>query len=584
MKKFQCMALGLFLSFAFLFSFSTPISAAQVDGLNKGDSQVQMERSSVTGLKLNNNLLAGNYKKIDLPKNLKPANSAPTKDSNSRTNENQLQASNTPPVAGLEYAILNPETLKNGEITTDTQIAWLWSYNGQDYSYDPDGDPITGYYFGGIPAGYVLGELVDNSGNAFGFVTQCSDAGHYDLQFQVADSRGAFSDIVVYSFDVVNVEDYISFTGTFSSQNDVQTHNVTIDFSKTPSVAVCLVRTDFNGVAADIKDSGNNIVETLDVKGDTGKGEYSGRSWVVLNRPTDSADICNYSIDIKPLNSDTGSYTLSIGSSDYIEAMTSGVKNAVLLSYFAPAIIDVIGENYTKTTNRGNVYVGKYIPNKKESFYEFTGTGAMTISVFSDDSNLRFKILNSELQMLYDSNTDNNAHRTKFLDTRKAGEKVKITTQSGENYYLVVYTPENLQTPETTFQDYSFFMGVGEPFISGNIVRVTAPSVTATESTYSPYVSFTVSGMPSTASPYQIGVSNEDGSAASKLGTWNLKRSDSSTVYSGYNVLTTKIPYDWGSSQQLKLGGTWNFRFLSRYSTSTLQPEISFSYLFELGD
>lgn len=478
-------------------------------------------------------------------------------------------------MAGLEYYVLNPESLKNGQITTDTQIAWLWSYNGKNYSYDPDGDPITGYYFAGIPKGYVLGMLKDNSGTPFGFVTQCSDARHYDLQFQVADGKGAFSNVVVYSFDVVNVEDYTSFTGTFQSKDEVQTHSVTIDFSKTPSVAVCLVRTDFKGVTADIKDSGNNIVKTINIDGDTGNQGYSGSSWVTFSKPSGSPDVCNYSVDVKPLGSDTGSYTLSVGSSDYIEAMISGVKNSVPVSYYAESM-----GTYKKTTNKNNVCIINYNPNKKESFYKFTGAGEMTISALSDDPNLRFKILNSELQSLYDSNTDNNAHRTKCLTNRQACEKVKVTTQQGETYYLVLYTPKALQTTQTTYQGGCVYLTVGEPALSVDGLHITIPSVSATRTDYSQYVPFTISDVPSTASPYRIDVIAD----SDKLGNWDIKRSDSDTVYSGYCISKTNIPYDWDSNQHLKLSGTWYFRYLSRFQTSTIQPKILFTYLYEIGD
>lgn len=50
---------------------------------------------------------------------------------------------NQPPIAGLKYLILNSDSLLDGQITTQTQIAWLWSYNGEDFSYDPDGDEIS---------------------------------------------------------------------------------------------------------------------------------------------------------------------------------------------------------------------------------------------------------------------------------------------------------------------------------------------------------------------------------------------------------------------------------------------------------
>lgn len=44
---------------------------------------------------------------------------------------------NQPPVAELQVSILNPESMIGGKFTTQTQIAWLWSYNGQDFTYDP---------------------------------------------------------------------------------------------------------------------------------------------------------------------------------------------------------------------------------------------------------------------------------------------------------------------------------------------------------------------------------------------------------------------------------------------------------------
>lgn len=51
---------------------------------------------------------------------------------------------NTPPVADLVPVILNEETLKDGNITTLTQIAFFWTDGETDFTYDPDGDMIVG--------------------------------------------------------------------------------------------------------------------------------------------------------------------------------------------------------------------------------------------------------------------------------------------------------------------------------------------------------------------------------------------------------------------------------------------------------
>lgn len=81
---------------------------------------------------------------------------------------------NHPPIAGLKYLILNSDSLLDGQITTQTQIAWLWSYNGEDFSYDPDGDEIS-HNLDGISSSDIVGFL---SGD-IGFVTQFSTPAQY---------------------------------------------------------------------------------------------------------------------------------------------------------------------------------------------------------------------------------------------------------------------------------------------------------------------------------------------------------------------------------------------------------------------
>lgn len=115
------------------------------------------------------------------------------------SNDIQTQADNQAPVAALKYTVLNPDSLINGNFTTETQIAWLWSYNGENFTYDPDGDAITDIKIGGIPNSAIIGTITGN----LGFATQFSTPGQYQMTYQVQDSNGAWSNIVKF---VINIE------------------------------------------------------------------------------------------------------------------------------------------------------------------------------------------------------------------------------------------------------------------------------------------------------------------------------------------------------------------------------------------
>ena len=105
---------------------------------------------------------------------------------------------NTPPVAELYAVILNPESVVNGNLTTATQIAWLWEYGDQHFTYDPDGDEIVSRSLNGVSSSDILGYL---SGD-IGFVTQFQTPAQYIMTFQVQDENGAWSNVAQYTFAI----------------------------------------------------------------------------------------------------------------------------------------------------------------------------------------------------------------------------------------------------------------------------------------------------------------------------------------------------------------------------------------------
>lgn len=100
-------------------------------------------------------------------------NSIKNNEINISSNENRNNGASlmAAPIPGLDTIVINPETLKNGQPTTDTLIAWLYA------DIDSDGDTIVNRQIGGFPWAYFLGELSDGSG----FVTQFTDPDSYTL-------------------------------------------------------------------------------------------------------------------------------------------------------------------------------------------------------------------------------------------------------------------------------------------------------------------------------------------------------------------------------------------------------------------
>ena len=107
---------------------------------------------------------------------------------------------NSAPIAGLTYAVANPESIVNGSFTTDTIIYWLWNDGTTAYTYDPDGDDITNILIDGV-YDYILGNVTIGD-EVVGFATQITEAAEHELFYQVVDSNGNYSNVVYYTFEI----------------------------------------------------------------------------------------------------------------------------------------------------------------------------------------------------------------------------------------------------------------------------------------------------------------------------------------------------------------------------------------------
>ncbi|AGF58209.1 hypothetical protein B0P06_003479 [Clostridium saccharoperbutylacetonicum] len=153
------------------------------------DSNIKIGKFTKTDV--NDALLSNQQNSTKEKINFKTSNSIASV-SSIETTTTTPSAVDVKPIAQLRYAILNPASLKNGQITTDTQIAWLWSYNGQNYTYDPNGYKITNVNIDGTPgvSDSIIGTLTGN----IGFATQFKTPGQYILKFKCMNDHNVWSD------------------------------------------------------------------------------------------------------------------------------------------------------------------------------------------------------------------------------------------------------------------------------------------------------------------------------------------------------------------------------------------------------
>lgn len=476
-------------------------------------------------------------------------------------------ATRTIPVVSLKPVALNTDSLKDGQITTETQIAWLWDYA------DADGDTIMKRYLGGFPGAYYLGDL----NNELGFVTQFDNPGHYTVLYQVMDSAGEVSEVVGYEFDVVPVENYQIIEGNFSAENEIQTYNVAVDFTNMDTAAFCLVRTGKSNASMTILDAEGTELAVR------GTSMSSSRRWYFLDKPSSDTTVATYTIKVKAISYDSSGtdYRIMIGSKEDAEPMISGLENAVW--------IDLYSEE------KGNQFFTYYTPNRDESWYRFTADGTMVFTLLTYYPQIRFQIRDvNDLYVLFDSNDVDNAdvHKTKFCTSSYGhAEKARLTTTIGQDYYLVVYSPSLISTQD--FIEKTMNITVGKPnMLSSSTTVYASSSLRATATGYSSaaniYVGDNGDTIPVTAVADDVSIrSATSGIRLSMIPYWRVRHPSSSTWLNSKNFYPSiDIGYVKDSNTNKNINGTWQISVQASSTSSplTFVPGLYISYHYEIGD
>lgn len=470
----------------------------------------------------------------------------------------------TAPIAGLEPIIVNEESLVNGQITTDTLIAFFFN------DTDADGDTIVNRYVDGTAVNYILGEIDG------GFVVQITDPGTYQLYYQVEDSAGEFSRVLGYTIEVIQapvIEPYQVFEGSFSSADDTVTYNFSVDFSEMSSAAVCLVRKGYVGTKIEVFDESGNQVLLRSTQG------RQAKNWGFIDKPSLDSTICNYTVVVKPngYENRASDYRIIIGNKSDTELMMSGIENTVLLEQY-----------YEDKVNLEN---SVYVPNVGEYWFKYKRESTSVITIQSDVSDIRFKLLDANtLDLKFDSALDSRTHKTSFIGAGwTCAEKARLTTVVGEEYYLVVYCTDS--NTNLSLRTGSMGTAVGNPVMWGgrdNTSVSPGKSVTLKDSGYSTAITCDVSnaGLPMTAQVKNVDLNVSPSLVAAER--WSLKAPNLSYWVTNPESFWNSIDmdYEYDSSDNAILQGTWSAVFLASSSGKgkTITPSYKFYYIYECGD
>jgi len=297
---------------------------------------------------------------------------------------------NQPPIGTPELIIENPDSMKNGQYTTDSKFLIVTSYNGQDLVSDPEGGPLNLTFNSSFPAGYF--SAFDN-GLYKGFEVHMFHIGYYVLNFAFTDQVGDMSDNMwTMNFDIIRRGDYTILEDSFSSATDMKEYPITVDYSKESSYSIAIMRTGTCGANVQVLDSDGNSVGSTFINSQA--STQSVASGITLKKSADGTDVCNYVIKVSTTQSffdkcaDTSDtrYQIAYGGKSqvkyFFEDVTSNTKTAY---YKTKRDLQELGNTYESYTGAVSDY---------GNWYKMVAQGTETVTMALNKANkINFKIV-----------------------------------------------------------------------------------------------------------------------------------------------------------------------------------------------
>lgn len=476
---------------------------------------------------------------------------------------------NQPPVADPAFFVLNPETMRDGNYTTETMFFIATRWNNTDLCYDPEGSPISIVYNSSFPAGYIT-FLEDTYGTYAGYAIHIFNVGTYPFVFAFTDMYGGMSEIFGINFDIISRGSFEIIEGSLSSVNDKKTYEITVDYSAAYQYDIGFIRTGTGGFTVEVYDSNGEKCGTGNCWGPGYPHQYI-KTNISLTKPTGISGDYTYTVQVTTKESSyvegDVSYRIAYGETSQKYYFFEDVSNCLDLPYY-------------HTVRDFSQSEAEYVSNSPLSeygdYYKFTATGTEAVTLTSTYGQYRYKILDSTtLETLYDG-----ANLTTFKASEYSSYSIRVDINfvAGETYYVVVYDPNG-----TDYRGgYSIMVGDPKVYYGGDSATLGATNFVSGGTYIWTFTLNTPNGRPA----YVDSVSYHGTSAG-----WPMEGGYFSVLTPGKSAWRTNSPqyyptidfkFDDIYTLRVTADGDWEFRIVAGKTGTYPGNTVSISYWFEL--
>lgn len=481
---------------------------------------------------------------------------------------------NQPPVANPGYAVLNPETMRDGKYTTETWIYIATRWNGTDLCYDPDGDSITLLIKNNFPIGYFHRVTDTVNGTYDGFAINITNAGNYLLEFTFMDSNGAESQPFNLDFEILPRGIYEIIDDSISSEQPSKDYEITVDYATADEYCVGMMRTGLLGFSVSIFDESDNEVDTQECFGPGTVQRVKNR--IMLPRPDGVTGEYTYRITITgnfkgaSTQNNNINYRLAYGESSQSYYFFEGVENAIDLPYY----------HFIRDYQQVEAEYASWAPlSDSGEYYKFTAIGPEVVTLRSKYGSFRFKIVDpNSMRVLYDGINLPSNLVTYLGSVNEYITRAKINFTIGQTYYVVVYAPNITYNPIE-----SYTISVGEPHIKSEYVEIPLePKTFIKGQNYEwPIELESPNGNPAYIDHIRYSASGagwpfENGHYSI------LTPGTSSWIQSGLYGSTIDFNFDNPSAALVRADGTWKLRITAGQSGNYQGTKLTIYYAYEL--
>lgn len=377
----------------------------------------------------------------------------------------------------------------------------------------------------------------------------------------------------------VNVQEdnYLTYTDTCASSDDIKTYAFTVDFSVMQDVKVALVRTGTGNVIAKIKDEDGNQIKSLQCGAMDAKATIVSKAWSTLEKPENVSDLYTFTVEISTNTS--SSFCFSVGSSSDLPQMLSGRDKATPVAKY----VGFEQGGYTNYITLRNYFPGEDYAD----WYTYTACDRNIIELYSSastgDDSMAFEVWNNESKLIYrttssDMVTVMHSPTIAAYHVRYDGSDMEL----GKQYWIKVYSKNGV-----SFNKH-YNLNIGNPVFKLGTVTSTATSTATISANRNTTFTFNVNAVSKEA--YAIDVSLSIGKSM-HIGHYTLT-SPNGRTYSG-NLIGSgiysgdiTIPFDaihYDGTTNATVNGTWKLSLRSSGDNYTTKPKLNISYKYPSG-